>query len=99
MSYDPHDDKAMTYIGSAGNTWGYNWDVFEVWMHEGGVLHWYSDSGCSCWGAYESTESIDDLEFGSAQDCHAALDEWEAEGYHSLEDHEVADLHADIAMA
>ena len=59
---------------------GYEWDCFAAW-HDGHRYHWFSDSGCSCYGPGEGIKSLADMENGDAEALARAYKEWAKEAY------------------
>lgn len=99
MSYDPYADKTLTEVGTAAALLSYEFDQFSVFKRvSDGALFWAATSGCSCGYPFDYCESLDDFSTGTAQEAHAALDEYVAEGYHSIPESEVAELHLAISQ-
>lgn len=97
MTHNVYYDPAhfgLTLLGTAGDpdlSWGF--DEFTVWADADGTLRWAYDSGCSCPEPFGDL-TLADMEKGTAQQAHAALDDWaNSPGKRA----DAADLHLAIA--
>jgi hypothetical protein len=64
-------------VGESNPGGGYDWSVFAVWFRDGRYF-WASDSGCSCYGEWESFDVSNPAFDGSGtrHDAIRALRNW-----------------------
>lgn len=60
---------------------GYDWECFGAW-HDGHRYHWFSDSGCSCYGPGQDIDSLSDMENGDADALIRSYKAWATDSYH-----------------
>ena len=100
MYYDPKD-YGLELVGDAEEEdQCYSFCIFAVWKDAEGTLYWGDDSGCSCPSPFEDYASKNDLNNGTVQDVHNALDtwvnQWDGE-YTRRREGPAAELHAKLA--